>query len=143
MLKQATYDMERIQYNTVVSAAMKMLNALEDFSTEAGTHSINEFEQAQREALGILLRLLYPVCPHICHALWTELQFHHQPDLGDILNAPWPEVDAAALQLDEIELVLQVNGKMRGAIRVAANADNSTIEAAARAEPPGTTCRAL
>ena len=132
MLKQATYDMERIQYNTVVSAAMKMLNALEDFSTEAGAHSSNEFAQARHETLGILLRLLYPVCPHICHALWTELQFHHKSEFGDILNAPWPEVDALALQLDEIELVLQVNGKMRGALRVAANADNSTIEAAAR-----------
>jgi leucyl-tRNA synthetase len=134
-LKQAAYDMERIQYNTVVSAAMKMLNALEDFNTGPGVHSVNELDQARHEALGITLRLLYPVCPHICHALWTALQFDRNPEFGDILNAPWPEIDASALQLDEIELVLQINGKMRGALRVPAGADNTAIEAAASATP--------
>ncbi|MFS8087018.1 MAG: class I tRNA ligase family protein, partial [Acidobacteriota bacterium] len=135
ILKQANYDIDRIQYNTVVSAAMKMLNALEDFGDEPGANPASERNQAQREALGITLRLLYPVCPHICHALWTALQFDRNPKFGDILNAPWPEVDAAALQLDEIELVLQVNGKHRGALRVPANADKTAIEAAASATP--------
>ena len=134
-LKQATYDMERIQYNTVVSAAMKMLNALEVFGKAAGEQSAHESDRARREALGILLRLLYPVCPHICHALWTDLQFDRDSGFGDILNAPWPEVDASALQLDEIELVLQVNGKTRGTLRVAASADRAAIEAAACAAP--------
>ena len=134
-LRQATYDIERIQYNTVVSAAMKMLNALEDFGAAADGQPDGERDRARHEALGIALRLLYPVCPHVCHALWTELRFDREPAFGDILNAPWPEVDAAALQLDEIELVLQINGKMRGALRVPANADKSAIEAAAGAAP--------
>ena len=134
-LRQATYDIERIQYNTVVSAAMKMLNALEDFGAPADGQADGDRDRVRHEALGIALRLLYPVCPHICHALWTELRFDREPAFGDILNAPWPEVDAAALQLDEIELVLQINGKMRGALRVPANADRSAIEAAASATP--------
>ena len=134
-LKQATYDIERIQYNTVVSAAMKMLNAQEDFAGAAVQDRAAGRDRALHEALGITLRLLYPVCPHICHALWTRLQFDRHPAFGDILNAPWPEVDAAAMQLDEIELVLQINGKMRGALRVPAGADRIAIESAASATP--------
>jgi leucyl-tRNA synthetase len=128
-LRQASYDMERIHYNTVVSAAMKMLNALEDFASD-GTAA---HRQAIREGTGILLRVLYPVCPHICHGIWQALEYDRA--LGDILNAPWPEVDEAALQLDHIELVLQVNGKMRGSIQVPAMADKAAIEAAAIASP--------
>jgi leucyl-tRNA synthetase len=84
-----------------------------------------------REGFGILLRTLYPACPHITHALWQQLGF--AAELGDILDAPWPQVDEAALVQDEIELVLQVNGKLRGAIKVPAAADKAAIEAAALA----------
>ena len=128
-LKQASYDMERIQYNTVVSAAMKMLNALENFAADGSAGH----RRAVREGLSMLVRVLYPVCPHVCHGLWTGLAFDRA--LGDILDAPWPEVDESALQLDHIELVLQVNGKMRGNIRVPAGADKVAIEAAATASP--------
>ena len=120
-LKQAHFDFERLQYNTVVSACMKMLNALDGAaSVESG---------ALTEALGILLRTLYPVAPHITHTLWTELGYAAAH--GDILDAPWPAVDEAALKQDEIELVVQVNGKLRGAIRVPADAGREAIEAAA------------
>ncbi len=125
-LKQATYDMERMQYNTVVSAAMKMLNALEGSGTVAGP-----VDAARTEGLGVVLRVLYPVCPHICHALWGELGFDRRPGWSDILNVPWPVVDESALQLDEIELVLQINGKVRGALRLPAGADRAAIEAGA------------
>ncbi|MBP0685637.1 class I tRNA ligase family protein, partial [Mycobacterium tuberculosis] len=67
VLKQANYDYERLQYNTVVSATMKMLNALEG-AKDAGA-------DARREGLGLLLRVLYPVVPHITHVLWTELGY--------------------------------------------------------------------
>src|SRR5574337_169190 len=77
--------------------------------------------------------LLYPACPHITHALWLAAGYAQQS--GDLLDAPWPEVDEAALRRDEIELVLQIAGKMRGAVRVAAGADAATIEAAALASP--------
>jgi leucyl-tRNA synthetase len=74
--------------------------------------------------------VLYPACPHITHGLWKALGFS-----GSLIDAPWPAVDEAALVQDQIELVLQVNGKTRGAIRVAAAADKGTIEATASAAP--------
>jgi leucyl-tRNA synthetase len=86
-----------------------------------------------REGLSVLLRVLYPACPHITQVLWGELGLDKAD--GPLLDAPMPQVDEAALLRDEIELVLQVNGKTRGAIRVAAAADKATIEAAAAAAP--------
>ncbi|MDH4451100.1 MAG: class I tRNA ligase family protein, partial [Rhodoferax sp.] len=83
------------------------------------------------EGFGILLRCLYPATPHLSHALWSELGYASA--LGDLLDAPWPQVDAAALVQDEIELVLQINGKLRGVVRVPSGADKASIEAAALA----------
>jgi leucyl-tRNA synthetase len=126
-LKQADFDYGRMQYNTVVSAAMKMLNALEDASVEsAGSDGVTS------EALSILIRTLYPLAPHIAHALWNELGFVARA--GDIVDAPWPQASAEALAQDEIELVVQVNGKVRGTIRVPAQAADATITAAALAD---------
>ncbi|MCK9515512.1 MAG: leucine--tRNA ligase [Ottowia sp.] len=127
VLGQVIHDYERMQYNTVVSGAMKMLNALEAFKPgdAAGDRA------ARAEGLSILLRVLYPVTPHITWMLWRELGF--AASAGDVLDAPWPQVDAAALQRDVVELVLQINGKLRGAITVAADADQAAIEAAALA----------
>jgi leucyl-tRNA synthetase len=124
VLKQANYDYQRVQYNTVVSAAMKMLNAIESDKGAAGAGAV-------RECYGILLRVLYPVVPHITHGLWVELGYAAQH--GDLLDASWPEVDEAALVQDEIELVLQVAGKVRGAVRVAKDASREVIEQAALA----------
>jgi leucyl-tRNA synthetase len=84
-----------------------------------------------REALSILIRMLYPVVPHIGHALWVELGF--AAALGDLLDAPWPQVDERALEQDAIELVLQINGKVRGSVRVTASADDEAIRNAALA----------
>ena len=75
--------------------------------------------------------MLYPVCPHTTWVLWNELGF--AAEHGDLLDAPWPQVDERALVQDEIELMLQINGKLRGSIRVAAKADRAHIEAAALA----------
>jgi leucyl-tRNA synthetase len=121
VLKQANYDIARHQFNTVASAARKMLNALE------AAHKIAADGAAcgpvVREGYSILLRLLSPITPHIAHHLWREL------GLGDdILCAAWPEHDAAALIEDEIELVVQVNGKKRGDVRVPRDADRQAIE---------------
>ena len=121
VLKQVDYDYQRMQYNTVVSGAMKLLNALEGFKGQAPGDAV-----AVREGFGILLRVLYPVTPHITHALWQALGFAAQQ--GELLDAPWPTVDDDALQQDEIELMLQVNGKLRGAIHVPAAADRALIE---------------
>jgi leucyl-tRNA synthetase len=82
-----------------------------------------------RECIGILLRMLYPVVPHLTHRLWLEMGYANCSSF--ILDAPCPTVDEAALVKTEMELVLQVNGKLRGAITVAADASKDTIEAAA------------
>jgi len=122
VLKQVQYDYQRMQYNTVVSGAMKMINALEDFKA----HGDAGAPVALIEGFGILLRVLYPATPHIAHGLWSQLGYASV--LGDLLDAPWPQVDPAALVQDEIELMLQVNGKLRGSIRVPAAADKAEIE---------------
>ena len=125
VLKQVDYDYQRMQYNTVVSGAMKMINALEDFkATDCAGAQV-----AQIEGFSILLRCLYPATPHIAHSLWDSLGY--AGTLGDLLDAPWPKVDAGALVQDEIELMLQVNGKLRGAIVVPAGATKDAIELAA------------
>jgi leucyl-tRNA synthetase len=117
-----------MQYNTVVSAVMKMLNALED----ARLPNTPPANAALREGLGILLRTLYPIAPHITQALWAELGFDRE--FGSLLDAPWPQADEGALKQDEIDLVVQVNGKLRGQIRVPADADKAAVEAAALAD---------
>ena len=127
VLKQIDFDYQRMQYNTVVSGSMKLLNALEDFKSESSDAS----NAALREGFNILLRCLYPVTPHIAHALWVDLGYGKQQ--GDLLDAPWPQVDSAALQQDEIEMMLQINGKLRGSVTVSATADKAAIEAAALA----------
>ncbi len=127
ILQQADHDYKRIQYNTVVSACMKMLNLLESSKLDDSAAS----KAAISECLSIFLRVLYPVAPHITFALWQQLGYAAQ--LGELLDAPWPQVDASALEQAEIELMIQVNGKLRGSITVAKDADKSSIEAAALA----------
>ena len=123
-LRQANYDYSRLQYNTVVSACMKLLNTLED------NRSANP--AVVREGLSILLRVLYPACPHVTHELWEQLGFAVKS--GGLLDAPWPEPDPAALEQDEIEMVVQVNGKLRGGIRVPKTASREEIEKLALAD---------
>ncbi|HRL22947.1 MAG TPA: leucine--tRNA ligase [Alcaligenes sp.] len=125
LLKQANYDYERIQYNTVVSACMKMLNTLEQ-TQWADTPAA---QRALAETTSILLRVLYPVVPHITWQLWRELGWADV--LGDLLDAQWPAVDEQALIADEIELMLQVNGKLRGSVVVPHGSDKAAIEQAA------------
>jgi len=127
VLKQVDYDYQRMQYNTVVSGAMKMINALEDFKAldTAGA------QVALLEGFSLLLRVLYPATPHIAHTLWSELGF--AASSGDLLDAPWPAADAQALAQDEVELMLQINGKLRGSVVVPSGASNKEIEAIALA----------
>ena len=128
VLKQISYDYERMQYNTVASGAMKLLNALEGHK---GTSP--QDAAVLREGFGVLLRALYPACPHLTHVLWEDLGYAAEPGMGDLLDAPWPTVVEEALVQDEIELMLQVNGKLRGALKVSPTADKAAIEAAALA----------
>jgi len=132
VLKQVSYDYERMQYNTVVSGCMKLLNTLEAFKPSTAEGGDGD-AAALCEGVSVLLRALYPACPHITHGLWTALGFAARQ--GELLDAPWPAVDESALVQDEIELVLQIAGKMRGSLRVPAQADAAAIEAAALASP--------
>ena len=132
VLKQVSYDYERMQYNTVVSGCMKLLNTLEAFEPAVGEGADGD-AAALCEGVSVLLRALYPACPHLTHGLWTGLGY--AACLGELLDAAWPTVDETALAQDEIELVLQIAGKMRGSLRVPAQADQAAIEAAALASP--------
>ena len=127
VLGQIDYDYQRLQYNTVVSGAMKLLNALEGFKSDGSAGD----QAALAEGFSILLRVLYPATPHLAHGLWKALGFDAAQ--GALLDAPWPRPDAEALKLDEVELMLQVNGKLRGAIQVPASASKEEIEAMALA----------
>ena len=127
ILQQADHDLKRIQYNTVVSACMKMLNTLEAAKLEDSPAA----NAVLAECTSIFLRVLNPITPHITHVLWQELGFAGQQ--GDILDADWPQVDNSALEQSEIELMVQVNGKLRGSITVAKDADRAAIEALALA----------
>ena len=121
-LRSARYDYGRNQFNTVVSSTMKILNAISEI--DAGNNSL------RYEGLRILLLVLAPIAPHITAALWQELGY-----TGNILDTAIPEPDEAALQQDSITLAVQVNGKRRAEISVAADADNDTIIATALAHP--------
>lgn len=125
-LRQANFDMQRCQFNTVASACMKILNALERApSDDPVLHA-----QVMEEGLSILLRLQSPITPHVCHFLWDALGMG-----DDLLSSPWPEPDSAALKRDELELVLQVNGKLRGNLVIAKDTPRETIERLALDSP--------
>ncbi|WP_043768492.1 leucine--tRNA ligase [Algiphilus aromaticivorans] len=124
-LRKIDDDVNRRQiFNTAVAACMELLNAAgrADGSRPA-VHAV------VRELIEALLRVLAPITPHISHALWRELG-HEQP----VIDAPWPTADAQALVSDDVTLVVQVNGKLRGRVTVPADADEEAIIAAATAE---------
>jgi leucyl-tRNA synthetase len=125
-LQQALFDYQRTHYNTVVSATMKMLIALESAKGQP------EAAPLLREGVSILLRTLYPIAPHVTHVLWVQLGYARE--LGDLLDAPLPAPAQDALRQDELELVVQVNGKLRGRVTVPAGANEDAIKAAALAD---------
>jgi leucyl-tRNA synthetase len=127
-LQQASHDFGKNQFNTVVSAGMKMLNELSRLPVPQGGGS--GYRALVEEGLSILLRLLSPIAPHITHGLWDALGYE-----GPLLRASWPQVDPAALEAAEITLAVQVSGKLRGTVRVPAGADQDAVRAAALAEP--------
>jgi leucyl-tRNA synthetase len=108
----------RNSFNTAVAAAMELLNAINKFddASDAG-------RAVEHEALEAVVLMLSPMVPHICHALWKELG-HMTP----LIDQRWPDVDESALELDMIELVVQVNGKLRGRVAVPSDADKDAIE---------------
>jgi len=113
----------RQQFNTAIAAVMELLNAYAKLGDNSAVA-----RAVRQEALEAVALMLYPIVPHICEALYAQLC---QGKMAG--SASFPKVDASALVQDEIELMVQVNGKLRGSLRVAATADKATIEAAALA----------
>ena len=121
-LAKATDDIgRRHNFNTAIAACMELLNAVSRFDdpTPAG-------RAVRHEALEIIVRVLSPIVPHVCHALWQALGHERA-----VVDERWPEVDPGALAQDTVELVVQVNGKLRGRIRVACGAAESEVRTAA------------
>jgi len=122
VVDQAKYDYERQQYNTVVSGCMKILNFLTKLEpSKAGYIDIRQ--TIIHKGISVLLRLLAPVTPHITHQLWIDLDF-----TGTVLEANWPKSNSVSFKIDTIELVVQVNGKLRSKVRVPPDAEQTLIE---------------
>ena len=141
LLRQATDDLNRKQFNTVVSAAMQMLNLLAGgIPGQSGDtpEEVNERlgpirQQMLDEGMSILLRILAPIVPHITHVLWRELEY--EKEYGhDLLSVSWPSVDSIALKQDHLEIVVQVNGKLRGRVAVPADAKEDKVREIALAD---------
>lgn len=116
---KVTDDLERRHtFNTAIAAIMELMNELSDVQ---GTHPAAR--QLMQEALENIVLLLSPIVPHICHVLWRELR----PGT-ELLDQPWPQADDQALIQDEVEIVVQINGKLRGQIRIAREADRAAVE---------------
>jgi leucyl-tRNA synthetase len=114
----------RYTFNTAIAAVMELLNAL---GKHAGRGA--QDRALRQEAFEAVVLMLSPIVPHACHALWSALG-----RAGAVVDQPWPEVDRGALVQDQLELVVQVQGKLRGRIKVARDAPEDEIHAAALAE---------
>jgi len=112
----------RYTFNTAIAAIMELLNTVQKLDAQSG-----QALAVEREALSAIVLLLAPIVPHISEALWQALGH------SDVVNAAWPTVDETALTRSSLELMIQVNGKLRGKISVAVDADNATVEQAALA----------
>lgn len=115
-LKQAIFDFDKSQFNTVVSACMKILNTLNDYDDTLS-------ENVKAEGLSILLRVMSPFTPHISHQLWQELNFGE-----NILISEFPKVDENALEKDDFLLVVQINGKVKAKLELASSLSKEEIE---------------
>lgn len=114
----------RHTFNTAIAAVMELMNSIAKFNAETPTS-----RAVLQETLELVVQILSPITPHICHHLWQTLG-HEEA----IINVPWPSVDENALKQDNIELMIQVNGKLRAKVSVPAEAEQSVIEAAAYAD---------
>ncbi len=109
----------RLTFNTAIAAVMELLNSVQRFEPRT-----QDDLGCEAEALRHITLLLAPITPHICHALWPALG-----GSGDCIDAPWPQHDPAALQRDSIEMVVQINGKLRARLQIPSTADRQQIEA--------------
>jgi leucyl-tRNA synthetase len=122
-IKQASVDIgQHHKFNTAIAQVMTLMNVL-----EKAAQTTSQDRALLQEGLEAVALLLAPITPHISHQLWQELGHD-----SAIIDAPWPQVDESALVQDSLTLVIQVNGKLRGQIEVAASASREDVEACAR-----------
>ncbi len=114
----------RHTFNTAIAAVMELMNALSKF-----TEQDSQARSVRQEVLELVVLMLAPITPHICHALWSQLGYDKA-----VIDAQWPEVDADALKQDKTELMIQVNGKLRSKLMVDVNAQQADIEPLAIAD---------
>ncbi|WP_428086771.1 leucine--tRNA ligase [Candidatus Thioglobus sp.] len=124
-LAKITDDIKRRHsFNTAIASMMALTNALSKFKQTDG-----QSMALRLESIDILLRILSPITPHLCHYLWQQLD--HQ---DAIINAPWPQVDEKALEQDEVQIIVQVNGKLRAKLMLDADMDKQQVESRALAD---------
>ncbi len=120
MIQKISDDVgRRFTFNTAIAGVMEMMNAISKFedNSEQGRAVVHE-------SLTAAILMLSPIVPHFCHVLWDQLS----PGSGPVIDQAWPEADPAAMVRDQIELVVQVNGKLRGRVMVPADADRNEVE---------------
>ena len=118
-IQKVSHDMgERIIFNTAIAANMELVNTLSKFTDTSDNGKV-----IRQEALEAIVLMLAPIVPHICHQLWQDLG--HQEA---VVRAPWPKVDVSALEQDIIEIVIQVNGKLRSKISVSATVSSDELQ---------------
>ncbi len=122
-IQKVTEDLESLRFNTAIAALMELLNALSDYRKQEGVTPVF------REAVLRYIQMLAPFAPHLAEELWHE--FYQ----GSVFSYPWPVADPAALVADTFELVVQVNGKLRGKAQVAVGASEEEVKAIARQIP--------
>ena len=118
LLERIQRDYVKHHFNTVIAACMEMTNAI-----EKSDHADREQLAVCFEALVIITKVLAPIAPHITHEMWQTLGFN-----SDLIDESWPQVDENALVSDNIEYVIQINGKLRGHLKVAASASKEEVE---------------
>ena len=125
-LVKVTNDIGRRRtFNTAIAAVMELLNAMARFDDRSP-----QGRAVMQEALETVVIVLSPVVPHACHVLWSALGH-----ATAVVDERWPEADPAALERETLELVVQVNGKLRARIQVPADAGEDTVREAALADP--------
>ncbi len=125
-LQKVSDDMSRrLTYNTAIAANMELINDLSKF------HELSPNAQAVRhEALRLIVLMLSPIMPHVCQTLWEQLAAHDKQhdDTNAVMDMPWPEVDETALEQSSVQIMIQINGKLRGKVDVPLDADDDTVK---------------
>ena len=116
-LKKYLQDMEELSFNTAIASIMELLNTLQDFKPETQEHY-----KVLKEALELILFMLYPITPHICEELWNRLGNQRL-----MVFYTFPEPDPEALKQEEVEIAVQVNGKLRAVVKVPIDAQEDTV----------------